>query len=99
MPLSSRQRAELRSRAHSLKALVQIGKEGLTDAAVASVRQAFNTRDLLKVKVQEMAPAPARETAQALADALDGAEVVQVMGRTVTLYRPMKEAKPGAAGA
>lgn len=97
--LSSRQRAELRSRAHSLKALVQIGKEGLTDAAVASVRQAFNTRDLLKVKVQEMAPAPARETAQALADALDGAEVVQVMGRTATLYRPMKDAKPGAAGA
>ena len=43
--------------------------EGLTNTKQFPWKAwAFNTRDLLKVKVQEMAPAPARETAQALAD-------------------------------
>lgn len=91
MPLSSCERADLRSRAHSLKPVAQIGKEGLTEAAVAGVRQAFNTRDLVKVKVLEMAPEGPRETAQALAAQIDGAEVVQVMGRTLTLHRPQPE--------
>lgn len=91
MPLSSRQRAELRSRANALKPVVQIGKEGLSDAAIQSVRDAFNTRDLAKVKVQEMAPVTARDAAYALAEAIERMEVVQVMGRIATLYRPLEK--------
>lgn len=91
MPLTSQQRADLRRRAHALKPVVQVGKEGLTEAAVAGVRQAFNTRDLVKVKVLEMAPEPARDTAHALAGQIEHAEVVQVMGRVATLYRPKPE--------
>ncbi len=86
--LTSRERAALRSRAHELKPVAQIGKEGLTEPVLASLRQAFNTRDLVKVRVQEMAPQPTRDMAQVLAEALDDVAVVQVMGRTVTLYRP-----------
>ncbi len=93
MSLSTRQRAELRSRANSLKPVVQIGKEGLTEATFRSLRQAFNTRDLVKVKVLEMAPLTAREAAYALVEQVEEVAVVQVMGRVATLYRPLKKAE------
>jgi RNA-binding protein len=67
---------------------LQIGKEGLTDAASRSLRDAFNTRELLKAKVLENAPEAAREIAATLAERIEGAQVVQVIGRTVVLYRP-----------
>jgi RNA-binding protein len=86
--LTSKQRAHLRSLAHPLKPVVQVGKEGVTDASLRSLQEAFNTRELVKVRVQEAAPAPAREVGEALAARLDGAAVVATIGRTTILYRP-----------
>src|SRR5690606_10905156 len=77
VPLTSKQRAYLKSLAHPLKPILQIGREGVTDAVARTVTDAFNTRELLKVKVLEAAPAPARETAEDLAARIDGAELVQ----------------------
>ncbi|HEX6940568.1 MAG TPA: ribosome assembly RNA-binding protein YhbY [Longimicrobiales bacterium] len=87
MALTSKQRAYLKSLAHPLKPILQIGKEGVTPAVVDTVASAFNTRELLKVKVLEAAPASARETADELASRIPGAEPVQVIGRTAILYR------------
>ncbi len=87
IPLTSKQRAHLKSLAHPLKPLLHIGKEGVTGTVVGSVREAFNTRELLKVKVLEAAPQGAREIGEDLAGRLDGVELVQVIGRTVVLYR------------
>lgn len=86
--MTSKQRAHLRSLAHPLKPLVHLGKEGLTEAAVRSMADAFNTRELLKVKVLENAPFTARELAAEVEAHLEGVQVVQVMGNVVTLYRP-----------
>ena len=88
MELNSKQRAHLRALAHHLKPVVQIGKEGITDAAVRSAEEAFNTRELVKVKVQEAAPSPARDAGEELASRLDQATLVAAIGRTVILYRP-----------
>jgi RNA-binding protein len=85
--LTSRQRAHLRSLANSLKPVVHVGVDGLTDAALAAVAEAFNTRELLKVKVQEGAPQDAREAGDRIAAALDGVHVAQTIGRTIVLYR------------
>jgi RNA-binding protein len=74
-----------------LKPLIHVGKEGITDACVRSIEQSFSTRDLLKVKVLEAAPQSARDTGDALAARLDRVHVVQVIGRTVVLYRPEPE--------
>jgi RNA-binding protein len=84
--LTSRQRAHLKSLAHPLKPILQIGKEGVTDAVAGTVDGAFRTRELLKVKVLESAPAGAREVGESLAG-MDGVHLVQVIGRTVVLYR------------
>lgn len=89
-PLSARQRAQLRALAHPLKPLLHVGKEGVTSAAVHAARQALSTRELLKLRVLEAAPEGPRASAEALAAKLEGAQVVQVIGRTAVLYRPQE---------
>jgi len=86
--LTSRQRAHLKSLAHSLKPILQVGKEGITEASIGSLEDALNTRELLKVKVLESAPQSAREAAEAIEQLLPGGQVVQVIGRTIVVYRP-----------
>jgi RNA-binding protein len=68
-----------------------VGKEGVTPAAVRALEEAFNTRELLKVKVLQEAPGEARELGDELAARIDGATHVQTIGRTVVLYRPDPE--------
>ncbi|HEX8274496.1 MAG TPA: ribosome assembly RNA-binding protein YhbY [Longimicrobiaceae bacterium] len=86
--LTPKQRAHLRSLAHHLKPIHHVGKEGVTDAAVQAVEDAFNTRELLKVKVQEAAPLDVRQAGAELAGRVQGAHLVQTIGRTAVLYRP-----------
>lgn len=88
-PLSSSARATLRGRAQTLKALIHVGKEGLTPALVHAVSEALRTRDLVKLKVLETAPDDAKTFAATLAAEMEEVTVVQVMGRVVTLHRPL----------
>lgn len=90
--LNAKQRAHLKALAHPLKPIVQVGKGGVDDDVAASLADAFQNRELLKVKVLEAAPVPAKEAALQLARAVAGAKIVQVIGRTVVLYRPHPEA-------
>lgn len=89
--LNSRQRAHLRSLAHHLRPILHVGTDGVTDAVVDSVREAFNTRELFKVKVHETAPLDVDEAARRLSARIDGAHVPQTIGRTILLYRPFPE--------
>ena len=90
-PLTSKQRAFLRSLAHPLKPVLQVGAEGVTDAFLRSLQEAFNTRELLKIKVLETAPEGAREVGDQVQERLPGVQVPQTIGRTVVLYRPFPE--------
>jgi RNA-binding protein len=89
--LTSKQRAKLRAYAHHLKPILQVGKEGVADATVDAAIEAFNTREVMKIKVLENAPLGVRESADALAERIEGARVVQVIGRTVVLFRSHPE--------
>jgi RNA-binding protein len=95
--LTAKKRAQLKSLAHALKPVHQVGKDGVTDRAVSAVAEAFNTREILKVKVLDSAPEDAHSTGEALAEGIEGAHVVQIIGRTVVLYRPEPE-DPGRHG-
>ena len=92
LELTSKQRAHLRGLAHALRPTAHIGKEGITPASVHALRQTFDTHELVKVRVLEAAPQNAKQTAHALAAEIDGAAVVQVVGRNATLYRPDPDA-------
>ena len=89
--MTSKQRAHLRSLAPPLKPVVHVGRDGVSDAVVENLREAFNTREVLKVKVQQGAPVEADEAADALRDWIEDAHIVQVIGRTIVLYRPHRD--------
>lgn len=89
--LSTKQRAYLKALAHTLKPILHLGKEGVTDSAARVVEDAFNTRELLKIKVLDTAPESAKDTGTTLAARVSGGHLVQVIGRTVVLYRPYPE--------
>jgi RNA-binding protein len=97
MTLTSKQRAELRAEAHHLAAVAHIGQHGITDAVLGSLDDALRTRELIKVQLVKNADVPAKDAAARLAEQLE-ADVVQVIGRTVSLYRfnPELPRKPGA---
>ncbi len=88
MSLTSKQRAHLRKLAHHLKPVVLVGNDGVTEAVLDSLRDAFNTRELLKLKLLESAPLDVREAADAISNGLEDVHPVQTIGRTVVLYRP-----------
>jgi RNA-binding protein len=85
--LTSKQRAFLRSQAHRLKPILHIGGEGVTPQVLSAIEEAFNTRELFKVKVLDGAPVGAREAGTLIAAGLEGVSVPQTIGRTVVLYR------------
>ena len=86
--LTSKQRAHLRSLAHDNKTVVHVGKDGLSDAVLTSIKEAFNTRELVKIRILDNANEQPRDVAHAVADELDDVQVVHTMGWTATLYRP-----------
>jgi RNA-binding protein len=70
---------------------VHLGADGVSATAIDAVREAFNTRELLKVKVLENAPVSAREAADAIVRHLPDSHIPQVIGRIVVVYRPSPE--------
>ena len=92
MTLTSKRRAELRAEAHHLAASVHLGHQGATPALVKSLDDALRTHELVKVQLNRTADAQPKAAANVLAERL-GADVVQVIGRTATLYRENPEIK------
>jgi len=86
MPLSSKERASLRSDAHHLKALVHVGHNGITPAIQQTLDDTLRTKELVKIQFTKTADVDLKVAAGDLATSVQ-AEVIQVIGRTVTLYR------------
>lgn len=88
--LTSSQTRFLRGQAHDLKALLQTGGKGVSEAFLAELDLALEQHELIKVKVA----AEDREARQALiAQIIEGSQsaLVQHIGHTVVLYRPSKD--------
>jgi RNA-binding protein len=87
MALTGKQRRHLRALGHALTPVTQIGKGGLTDAFVAALDQALTTHELVKLKLLDTAALDRHQAADELASRTQ-AEVAQVLGNTILLYRP-----------
>ena len=88
--ITSKQRSYLRKLAHDLDPLVYIGKSDVTDNIINEMYTLLESRELVKVKIQESSLLDPKETANEMAAEL-GAEFVQSIGRKFTLYRRAKE--------
>ena len=89
--LTSGQRAHLRSLAHPLKPILQVGAEGVSPAFLTSLDEAFRNRELLKIRVLDTSDLTLRETASAISQRRPEVEVVQTIGHVAALYRPFPE--------
>lgn len=88
--LTAAQTRFLRGQAHDLKAMLQVGGKGVTDAVVSEVDLALEHHELIKVKVA----AEDRDARDALIGTIagrTGAALVQRIGHTAVLYRPSKD--------
>ena len=86
MPLTSKQRSQLRGLAAAEDTIVQVGKGGITENLIASVDAALKARELVKGRVLENSMLSAREACDALCEACR-AEAVQVIGTKFVLYK------------
>ena len=87
--LTGKQRRYLRALGHHREPVVQVGKDGISEGLVAALDVALETHELVKVKLGEAAGADRRALGAAVAEAVGG-ELVQVLGRTVLVYRRRK---------
>jgi RNA-binding protein len=94
MAMKGRDRAALRAEAHHLDVKVHVGHQGITPALVSSLDDVLRTHELVKSQVAKAGDLSAKEAANDLAARL-GAEVIQTIGRTFTLYRENPELKRG----
>lgn len=94
MTLNTRQRKQLKALANGLDPMLWIGKNGITDTAVAQADEVLDSHELVKCVVQDSAPVDEREVGSSLAERLH-AELVQVIGHRFVLYR--RTEKPGVS--
>ena len=86
MNLTGKQRRHLRALGHHLEPVVQVGKNGYTEGVVAAVSDALEQHELIKVRLGTECPDDRHEVAERLGPETS-AEVVQVLGRTLLLYK------------
>lgn len=84
--MTSKERAELKSKAMKLDSIFQIGKSSLTPQMIEAVRDAIHSRELIKLNVLKNCMDDPRELAQVIAERT-GSEVVQVIGKKIVLYK------------
>jgi len=92
MKLSNKQKQFLKGQAHSLKPVVLLGANGLTEGVLVEIQSALEIHELIKVKV----PTDERETKALIFDAIvreTGATKLQTIGHTIVLYRQSEERK------
>ena len=90
--ITSKQRAYLRSLSVNLPAIMQIGKGGLGENLIKTVDDALEAKELIKLSVLENSDETAISAADTIAEET-GADVVDVLGRKIVLYRESKKHK------
>lgn len=88
--LNNKQKKYLRALANSQEAWFQIGKDGIGIKMVESISDALTAHELVKIKLLKTCALTPNDAAIELA-ASTGSDVVQIIGRTVILYRRSKK--------
>ena len=88
--LNNHQKAQLKGLALTLDTKYQIGKNEISPSVLDMLDKALTAKELIKIDVMKGYTSPIMELALDLSSKLN-AEVVQVVGRVVILYRKNKE--------
>ena len=86
MKLKGKQKRYLRSQAHGMRPLFQVGKEGLTANWLKQVEDAIEKRELLKINVLQNAIVEDEEVIEYIEDNSQ-IQVVQKIGHVLVLFK------------
>ncbi|ERJ13727.1 ribosome assembly RNA-binding protein YhbY [Haloplasma contractile] len=90
--LTGKQRRHLRSLAHKVNPVTQIGKNGLSDNLFKTLDDALEAHELIKVSVLQNCLLDKDEITESLTNELE-AERVQQIGNQIVLYRESSKEK------
>ena len=90
--LTGKQLRFLRGLGHHLSAKVIIGRQGITDHLIASVEAMLIADELIKMKIGSTGEVDRQQAAAIIAERT-GACIVQVLGKTILLYRENRNKK------
>ncbi|WP_430785131.1 ribosome assembly RNA-binding protein YhbY [Virgibacillus flavescens] len=90
--LTGKQKRLLRSKANRLKPIFQVGKVGVNENMVGQISEALEKRELIKVSILQNCMEEKDTVAEELAEGAD-AEVVQIIGNNIVLYKESEENK------
>lgn len=85
--LTGKQVRHLRGLGHALRPTVMLGRQELSDSVLGALDAVLTAHELVKVKLQEGCLLDRHAAAEELAEAT-GSAVVQILGKTILLYRP-----------
>ena len=88
--LNNHQKAQLKGLASTLDTKYQIGKNEISHSLLDMLDKALVAKELIKIDVMKGYTSPIMELALDLSSKLN-AEIVQVVGRVLVLYRKNKE--------
>ncbi|WP_342496993.1 ribosome assembly RNA-binding protein YhbY [Bacillus sp. FSL K6-2861] len=90
--LTGKQKRFLRSKAHHLTPIFQVGKGGVNENMVKQIAEALEARELIKVSVLQNCEYDKNDVAEALVKGTRS-QLVQTIGNTIVLYKESKENK------
>lgn len=90
--LTGKQKRYLRKEAHHLDPIFQIGKGGLNENMIEQVKEALEKRELIKVHILQNNMDDHKDIANEIANKTN-AELVQLIGNIIILYKESKENK------
>lgn len=90
--LTGKQKRYLRSLAHHLNPIFQVGKGGVNEHMIKNIEEAIEVRELMKISVLNNCLEDRHEVAEELAQGA-GAELVQVIGKVIVLYKESRDNK------
>ena len=88
--LTGKQKRFLRGLGHALKPVITVGKGDVSEALIKETDEALNSHELIKVKILESCMMDRHQVAEELSEGCK-ADLAQVLGRTLLLYKAAKE--------
>lgn len=88
--MTTKQRAYLKGLAMTMEPIFQIGKNSMTPELTKAIQEALDARELIKVSVLKNCADDPRALAELLAERTR-AQVVQVIGKKIVLYKKGKD--------
>ncbi len=92
MTLRGKQKRYLRSQAHHLNPIFQIGKGGLNQAVIVQIEEALEKRELIKITILQNSDETVEKVAERI-EAEIGCNAVQTIGRVIVLFKASSREK------